>query len=78
MGETGNARIAGRLWENRVRDSTVRIPGPVGPGIEDGAPRHDRKEKTMVENTAREDWIAPDFAEFETPTEVTGYAGRVN
>ena len=32
----------------------------------------------MVENTAREEWIAPDFAEFETPTEVTGYAGRVN
>jgi hypothetical protein len=32
----------------------------------------------MVENTVREDWIAPDFTEFETPTEVTGYAGRVN
>jgi len=51
---------------------------PTGTGIEDGAPRHDRKEKNMVENTAREEWIAPDFTEFETPTEVTGYAGRVN
>ena len=54
------------------------FPGPAGPGSDDGAPRHDRKEYTMVETTQREAWIAPDFVEFETPTEVTSYAARVD
>ncbi|WP_328988822.1 pyrroloquinoline quinone precursor peptide PqqA [Kribbella sp. NBC_01245] len=31
----------------------------------------------MVE-AQREIWIAPDFIEFETPTEVTSYAARVD
>jgi len=54
------------------------IPGSAGWGIEDGAPRHDHKEYTMVETTQREAWIVPDFVEFETPTEVTSYAARVD
>ncbi|WP_328333396.1 pyrroloquinoline quinone precursor peptide PqqA [Kribbella sp. NBC_00382] len=33
----------------------------------------------MVETTQqRETWIAPDFLEFETPTEVTSYAARID
>ncbi|MBB6569275.1 hypothetical protein HNR71_004912 [Kribbella sandramycini] len=31
----------------------------------------------MVENDGRIGWVVPDFTEFETPTEVTGYAGRL-
>ncbi len=32
----------------------------------------------MVDSTEREAWIRPDFVEFETPTEVTSYAARVD
>ncbi|MEV6283063.1 pyrroloquinoline quinone precursor peptide PqqA [Kribbella sp. NPDC051770] len=32
----------------------------------------------MVEPTEREAWTTPDFVEFETPTEVTSYAARVD
>ncbi|MGH8795270.1 MAG: pyrroloquinoline quinone precursor peptide PqqA [Stackebrandtia sp.] len=30
----------------------------------------------MKENSEREVWTAPDFVEYETPMEVTAYAGR--
>lgn len=57
------------LADSRSCRGRVRMTAP---------PVKNRKEYTMVETAQREAWIAPDFVEFETPTEVTSYAARVD